>query len=109
MEMNLKEEIRLVRKFKTAKEKRLHLRINELKRKLADTDYKAIKYAEGELSAEEFAETKEQRKAWRAEINVLESKLQALQSTAEVLSPTQNSDLQSENEGETISDTVVEI
>ena len=54
-------------------------RIAELKKKLADTDYQAIKYAEGELSAEEYAETREQRKAWRAEINALEAELEALE------------------------------
>ena len=50
-------------------------RIVELKQKLAETDYKAIKYAEGELSVEEYAETKAQRKAWREEINKLEEEL----------------------------------
>ena len=50
-------------------------RIIELKQKLEDTDYKAIKYAEGELSAEEYAETKAQRRAWREEINKLEEEL----------------------------------
>ena len=50
-------------------------RIIELKQKLAETDYKAIKYAEGELSVEEYAETKAQRRAWREEINKLEEEL----------------------------------
>ena len=50
-------------------------RIIELKQKLQETDYKAIKYAEGELSAEEYAETKEHRRAWREEINKLEEEL----------------------------------
>lgn len=54
-------------------------RLLELKNKLAKTDYKAIKYAEGELSAEEYAETLEQRRAWRAEINELQAELKALQ------------------------------
>ena len=47
-------------------------RIEMLKMCLRDTDYQAIKYAEGEMTAEEFAPIKEQRKAWRAEINALE-------------------------------------
>lgn len=46
-------------------------RINELKRLLSSTDYKAIKYAEGEITAIEYAETKAQRRAWREEINSL--------------------------------------
>ena len=50
-------------------------RIAELKQKLQETDYKAIKYAEGELSSEEYAETKAQRRAWREEINKLEEEL----------------------------------
>ena len=50
-------------------------KIAELKQKLADTDYKAIKYAEGLISAEEYAETKAQRQEWRNEINILEESL----------------------------------
>lgn len=50
-------------------------RILELKEFLYNTDYKAIKYAEGELSAEEYEETKLQRRAWRVEINQLEEQL----------------------------------
>lgn len=44
-----------------------------LKAKLSATDYKAIKYAEGVLSASEYAETKAQREAWRSRINTLET------------------------------------
>ena len=51
------------------------IQIMELKIKLKETDYKAIKYAEGELSAEEYAETKAQRRAWREEINKLEEEI----------------------------------
>ena len=40
---------------------------------LAETDYKAIKYAEGELSADEYAPTKQQRIEWRAKINELQA------------------------------------
>ena len=43
-----------------------------LKQNLADTDYKAIKYAEGLISEQEYAEIKAQRQAWRDEINRLE-------------------------------------
>lgn len=50
-------------------------RIGELKRMLNKTDYQAIKFAEGEMSAEEFAPVKAQRVAWRAEINRLETEL----------------------------------
>ena len=47
--------------------------IAELKAKLDATDYQAIKYAEGILSDEEYAEMKAQRQAWRDRINELEA------------------------------------
>lgn len=48
------------------------LEIEDLKQKLFDTDYQAIKYAEGQLSEDEYQPIKEQRQAWRDEINKLE-------------------------------------
>lgn len=50
-------------------------RIAELKRNLANTDYQAIKYAEGQLTEQEYAPMKTQRQAWRDEINQLEQSL----------------------------------
>lgn len=50
-------------------------RIFELKQMLSDTDYKAIKYAEGELPYAEYESTRKQRREWRAEINRLEQQL----------------------------------
>lgn len=47
--------------------------IAELKKKLEATDYQAIKYAEGVLTEEEYAEMKAQRQAWRDRINELEA------------------------------------
>ena len=47
-------------------------KIEELKQKLADTDYIACKIAEGVATAEEYAEMISQRQAWRNEINELE-------------------------------------
>ena len=47
--------------------------INELKEKLRETDYQAIKYAEGLISEEDYAPTKKQRQKWRDKINELES------------------------------------
>lgn len=52
------------------------LEIVELKKHLADTDYQAIKFAEGELSAEDYAPVKAQRQQWRARINELEAELE---------------------------------
>ena len=50
-------------------------KIRNLKSKLAETDYKAIKFAEGELTEEEYAPIREERRAWRAEINAMEAEL----------------------------------
>ena len=50
--------------------------INELKKKLFNTDYKAIKYSEGWLTDEEYAEVKAQREEWRKRINELEASLE---------------------------------
>ena len=44
-----------------------------LKKQLADTDYKAIKYAEGVMTDEDYQETGIQRQAWRRRINELEA------------------------------------
>lgn len=57
---------------------KLHKQIAELKRKLAGTDYLALKFAEGEITAGDFAPTLAKRRAWRIEINVLEAKIAAL-------------------------------
>jgi hypothetical protein len=51
------------------------IRIEELKQKLTETDYQAIKYAEGVLTEEEYAPIKAQRQEWRAEINKLEAEI----------------------------------
>lgn len=47
-------------------------RIAELKQKLSETDYMAIKWAEGFLSDSEYAPMKVLRQAYRDEINQLE-------------------------------------
>lgn len=51
------------------------IKIAKLKQNLFDTDYKAIKYAEGYLTDEEYEPIKEQRQAWRDEINTLEDSM----------------------------------
>ena len=50
-------------------------RINELKQLLKETDYRAIKYAEGCYTAEEYQPYKELRQSYRDEINQLEQEL----------------------------------
>ena len=52
--------------------------IVELKKYLCDTDYKAIKFAEGELSESDYHEVKSQRHDARARINELESLIEEL-------------------------------
>lgn len=43
-----------------------------LKQQLADTDYKAIKYAEGWITEADYAPIKAERQALRGQINALE-------------------------------------
>lgn len=50
-------------------------RIEMLKAELASTDYKAIKYAEGWISEEEYVPIKAERQTIRDEINILETQL----------------------------------
>jgi len=58
--------------------KEINERIVELKQLLAQSDYRAIKYAEGMYTEEEYAPYKAQRKAYRDEINQLEEELSTL-------------------------------
>ena len=53
--------------------------IIELKKYLSGTDYKAIKFAEGELSEEAYREDKSQRHDARVRINELESMIEQLE------------------------------
>ena len=50
-------------------------RIQELKELLKETDYRAIKYAEGLYTEEEYKPYKELRQSYRDEINKLEQEL----------------------------------
>ena len=56
--------------------------IRTLKRSLAETDYKAIKYAEGVMTDEDYQATGIQRQAWRRRINELEAVIADLATTA---------------------------
>lgn len=60
---------------KSERDKQIELwnrEIFELKEELSQTDYKAIKYAEGVLTDEDYQPTGIQRQAWRKRINELE-------------------------------------
>lgn len=53
-------------------------KIRGLKILLRDTDYIALKLAEGAATATEYAEQVASRQAWRTEINQLEAQLEEL-------------------------------
>ena len=53
--------------------------IIELKKYLSDTDYKAIKFAEGEITESDYQEVKSQRHNARVRINELESLIEELE------------------------------
>ena len=53
--------------------------IIELKKYLVDTDYKAIKFAEGEITESDYQEVKLQRHDARVRINELESLIEELE------------------------------
>ena len=53
-------------------QEKAQIRIAELKQKLQETDYQAIKHFEGYLTDYEYEPIKTQRQAWRDEINELE-------------------------------------
>ena len=48
-------------------------KIAKLKEMLADTDYQAIKFAEGIIAESEYAPMRAERQEWRAEINYLQT------------------------------------
>lgn len=54
------------------KRRKIQAEIVDLKVRLRESDFKAIKFAEGELTIEEYAPIKAERKAWREQINELE-------------------------------------
>lgn len=51
------------------------IEIETLKQQLADTDYQAIKYSEGQISEEDYAPIKAERQSWRDRINELEAQI----------------------------------
>ena len=52
--------------------------INAYKQLLTNTDYKALKHADGVLSDEKYAENLELRKSYSEKINMYEEELQKL-------------------------------
>lgn len=74
MKMNIKVngKVELIEVPDTAEEIPVEIKIDELKQKLADTDYIACKIAEGAATIKEYAKELQQRQQWREEINRLE-------------------------------------
>lgn len=60
-------------------EKLRQMKIEVLKKHLSDTDYQAIKYAEGQITEENYKPIREQRQAWRDEINKIQNELEGLE------------------------------
>ena len=56
----------------------INTKINILKEKLAETDYKALKFIDGEFTEKEYAPIREERKNYRIKINELEKCLENL-------------------------------
>lgn len=67
----------ILRYVEYTKEELAEQKIRELKQNLFDTDYVAIKIAEGAATLDEYAQIVAQRAEWRAEINKLEAVLKA--------------------------------
>ena len=63
------EEVKLARELATAKSQKL----STLQQHLSSTDYEAIKFAEGEKTAEEYAEMKALRASWRVLYNQIQA------------------------------------
>lgn len=53
--------------------------IEILKKQLLETDYKAIKYAEGEISEEDYAPIKAERRSYRVRINELQESIKEME------------------------------
>lgn len=60
---------------------KLYIELESLRSRLAATDYKALKYAEGMLSEAEYEPIKLQRQAWRDEINKIQAEIEALKNS----------------------------
>ena len=56
----------------TDEQKKQYKRRKELEKLLSNSDYKALKFSDGVLTEEEYAPVREQRRAWRSEINEIE-------------------------------------
>ena len=65
-------------KVKAEKQEKILMQISELKQLLTQSDYKALKFAEGWITTEQYTDVLNQRQAWRDEINSLTERLEQL-------------------------------
>ena len=70
--------IKTADKEKRQKKEEYNKQIAQLKMQLRNTDYQALKFAEGQITAADYEATKIQRQAWRDEINRLENEIGGL-------------------------------
>lgn len=70
--------IKIADKEKRQKKEEYSKQIAQLKIQLRNTDYQALKFAEGQIAAADYEAIKAQRQAWRDEINRLENKIGGL-------------------------------
>lgn len=70
--------IKTADKEKRQKKEEYNKQIVQLKMQLRNTDYQALKFAEGQITAADYEAIKVQRQAWRDEINRLENEIGGL-------------------------------
>ena len=70
--------IKTADKEKRQKKEEYNKQITQLKMQLRNTDYQALKFAEGQITAADYEAIKIQRQAWRDEINRLENEIGGL-------------------------------
>lgn len=58
------------------KREEIQSEINAFKQLLKQTDYKALKHADGAMTDEEYEETRQEREFYRSEVNRLEAELE---------------------------------
>ncbi len=58
------------------KREEIQSEINAFKQLLTQTDYKALKHADGAMTDEEYEETRQEREFYRSEVNRLEAELE---------------------------------
>lgn len=58
--------------------------IMQIRGELHNSDYKQSKFIDGDLTEEEYAPIREQRKTWRKQIRALETEIAEIKASAEI-------------------------